>query len=121
MAEGAAALGVLGLLWAGFIWIMCMGWAAAAASSKHRSGFAWFVAALLFGPLALLALAAFGPFGQPCTHCGQPIAPTARWCPWCGPEDEEEDEEDPAPPQIVTAHDKSELQEPLRDLGGTPG
>lgn len=46
-------------IWIGLIviWVACGGFAAYLASEKSRSGAAWFLLGLLFGPLALIAAA----------------------------------------------------------------
>jgi phosphotransferase system glucose/maltose/N-acetylglucosamine-specific IIC component len=88
----------VGLIWAPFALMFCAGTAAEAAQSKGRSGFAWGLAGLLFGPLALLAIAAYaaapasraaarssaarGGFAN-CPRCRATVLVEANACPNC--------------------------------------
>lgn len=54
----------------GVIWVACGGFAAYLASEKARSGAAWFLLGLAFGPLALIAAA-----GVPSADAGAAAAP----------------------------------------------
>jgi len=54
------------------------------AKSKHRSGAGWFIAGLLFGPLALLvALLPSAEQTQACPFCHEPVKLQASVCPHC--------------------------------------
>ncbi len=68
MIPGEAAVLVLGLVVAGWLWLsgaVLAGWVAA---QKHRSEWGWFFIGLLFSPvLSLLALAAVPPL-RPLRH-----------------------------------------------------
>lgn len=84
MDELLAASAAFWLMWVGVFWLASAVYAAEAAGSKRRSGFAWFWGGLLFGPLALLALAAAAPGGIACGRCFERIHRKAQTCPHCG-------------------------------------
>ena len=73
-------------------WIICAAFTAVIASSKGRSGLAWFLIALLISPIALLAVGFMPPIGkkeeetQTQTENAAPKAitdATERKCPYC--------------------------------------
>ena len=91
-------LGVnVGLLFAILIWVVCTVACNAIANGKGRSGCAWSLAGLMFGPFAILVVAAM-PADQDaideaavdrgakrrCIHCAEAIRHDAPVCRFCG-------------------------------------
>ncbi len=86
----AQTVGVLLLPWFFCVWIFCAVAAQSAAEEKGRSGFAWLVAGLLFGVLALVAIAAFPPKrfiergpSMLCPRCRSYVPWRASACRYC--------------------------------------
>lgn len=57
-----------------------------AAREFGRSGFRWFLVALIFTPLAGLLLFLLPARRRPCPFCAEPIQPSAVLCRFCGRE-----------------------------------
>ncbi|MFM8552589.1 MAG: hypothetical protein ACKOCD_09855 [Nitrospiraceae bacterium] len=57
-----------------------------AAQEFGRSGFRWFLLALVFTPLAGLLLFLLPARRRPCPFCAEPIQPSAVLCRFCGRE-----------------------------------
>jgi len=72
------------LYWA-LVWILLSGVVAAIASRKDRSGFLWFVVALLFSPLiAGFIILTLGEAGKICPQCAETVKYEAKVCRFCG-------------------------------------
>lgn len=76
-------------------WLACGAFAGYVAAEKARSGFFWFCAGLVFGPMGLLAVVGlpdrstekFRPSAKThgiCPDCGEFVRKTAKVCGHCG-------------------------------------
>ena len=72
----------------GFVlaWLVFSVLAGVFASKRERSGFGFFLVALLLSPVVAFVWAAVSPGGKECPNCGERIKSRARVCKFCGRE-----------------------------------
>lgn len=70
-----------------FILLLWLGFAVGVgilASRYQRSGFGWFVLAMIISPLLSgILILALGPSGKKCPNCGETVKKEARTCRYC--------------------------------------